>query len=145
MLRFKRFFLADEQSLIPRSLDFADRTYKHGGFLRHPALRVALWRAWYYSDECAFPCPTTISRRPLLAQPDIKVYLNLDQFVPFAGVTSILLMMDKSNFSQSRVITEALCFDPCSLAASIKFGTARAGTSQIVQPSSFSAVISFIL
>src|SRR3977135_120124 len=52
-----RGFLADEQSLIPSSLAFADRTYKHGGFLRHPALRVALWRAWYYSDKCAFPCP----------------------------------------------------------------------------------------
>jgi hypothetical protein len=98
-----------------------------------------------YSDKCAFPCPTTILRRPLLAQPDIKVYLNMDQFVPFAGVTSIFLMMDKSNFSQSRVITEALCVEPCSLAGSIKFGTARAGTSQIVQPSSFSAVVSFSL
>jgi hypothetical protein len=35
MLRFERFLLADEQSLIPRSLVFADRTYKHGDFLRH--------------------------------------------------------------------------------------------------------------
>jgi hypothetical protein len=30
VLRFERFFLADEQSLIPRSLVSADRTYKHG-------------------------------------------------------------------------------------------------------------------
>jgi hypothetical protein len=30
VLRFERFFLADEQSLIPRSLISADKTYKHG-------------------------------------------------------------------------------------------------------------------
>ena len=27
---------------------------------------------------------------------DIEVYLNLDQFVPFAGATSILFVMDES-------------------------------------------------
>jgi hypothetical protein len=29
---------------------------------------------------------------------DIEVYLNLDQFVPFAGATSILFVMDESKF-----------------------------------------------
>jgi hypothetical protein len=31
VLRFERFVLADEQSLIPRSLVSTDRRYKHGG------------------------------------------------------------------------------------------------------------------
>ena len=31
-------------------------------------------------------------------KPDIEVYLNLDQFVPFAGATSILFVMDESKF-----------------------------------------------
>jgi hypothetical protein len=31
-------------------------------------------------------------------KPDIKVYLNFDQFVPFAEATSILFVMDESKF-----------------------------------------------
>jgi hypothetical protein len=36
-------------------------------------------------------------RRPI-READIEVYLNLDQFVPFAGATSILFVMDESKF-----------------------------------------------
>jgi hypothetical protein len=40
VLRIERFFLTDEQSLIPRSLVSFDRTCNHGGSSGHPALRA---------------------------------------------------------------------------------------------------------
>jgi hypothetical protein len=58
-------------------------------------------------------------------KPDIEVYLNLDQFVPFAGATSVLFVMDET-ISQNRVITEALYVAPLQPRRFIKICPARA-------------------
>jgi hypothetical protein len=51
MLRFERFFLADEQSLIPRSLVFADRAYKHGGSSASPPSASRYRERTIYNDQ----------------------------------------------------------------------------------------------
>src|SRR5258708_4485672 len=68
VLRFERFFLADEQSPIPRSLVSADGTYKHGGsFATQPS--ASLYRERIIYNDCAvWLFPNRITDRPLLAR-----------------------------------------------------------------------------
>jgi hypothetical protein len=65
---------------------------------------TARWLRWRQSFDRSFISPSRVYfvhgsevvSGGFWRKADIEVYLNLDQFVPFAGATSILFVMDES-------------------------------------------------
>jgi hypothetical protein len=68
VLRFERLFLADEQSLIPRSLAFANRGYKHGGSSASPPSASLYRERIIYNDWSNLVRTKQNPDRPVLAQ-----------------------------------------------------------------------------
>ena len=116
MLRLERFLLTDEQSLVPRSLASVDRSADIGG-LRHPALRVALSRAYYFipTEQSGSPkkvLATDHFWRKADVRPGIDVGYRSRETSPPGGTTLTLL---PGRSGTALMLSYALRFEPRSV------------------------------